>query len=366
MQNVQLENGVSVKKLAPKPISNLNHGDTADSMLGNWYEDDKKISDYKTYVTNKHSMYNFDTITLDDERKTKVVVMDDFYNNPDEVRKLAFKSAYSKDQIYNYNFPTARAAVLNQEVSANLNNPFRHIIFDNPVWDDPYDKRKGTRENSQIPLTFELMRGNIYSINSDYNNIVKNDFTNGIDRYRTSLFSGSHRYSNMALGTNMILNLANRGNDNVRDHSQKYNIPFRIHHFSANIFLNKEDECKGGIAFYRHKPTGLSYLGTRELADYYTNIYLNNDEPLAVRNNLRRKIRWNTQNYFNYDNFITDKNNSSFWVRENTHKDFEMIGFIPMKYNRLVFWEHDLLTGPYMKDKWYNDDTYRLTQVVEV
>lgn len=89
--------------------------------------------------------------------------------------------------------------------------------------------------------------------------------------------------------------------------------------FASLIYLNKEEECKGGTGFYTYR--GIQVDPTQE-------------------------------GIFKPDKPVTD-----------SVGPWELIHMAEMKYNRLIFYPDQVLHGAYLESDWYNDDCYRLTQM---
>ena len=89
--------------------------------------------------------------------------------------------------------------------------------------------------------------------------------------------------------------------------------------FASLVYLNTEEECKGGTGFYTYK--GVQVDPTQE-------------------------------GIFKPDEPVTD-----------SVGPWELIHMAEMKYNRMIFYPDQVLHRAYMKPDWYNGDCYRLTQM---
>jgi hypothetical protein len=68
-----------------------------------------------------------------------VVVIDDFYKNPDEVRQLCLSSGKSDDKDLISSLPGTRTFVETDEVKAKLKNIFYQLCFDTNIWNRHFD-----------------------------------------------------------------------------------------------------------------------------------------------------------------------------------------------------------------------------------
>ncbi len=94
------------------------------------------------------------------------------------------------------------------------------------------------------------------------------------------------------------------------------------------IYLNTDDECRGGTSFYRHRKTGFDFI--RE-TKYLDEIY--EHEP------------------HKYEKFITDSND-----------DWELLELIEMKFNRMIIYPPNIFHSGYISRKdFVNYD--RITQL---
>ena len=100
---------------------------------------------------------------------------------------------------------------------------------------------------------------------------------------------------------------------------------------AAVIYLNDNEECAGGTAFYRHKETGLD-------------IVQRNSELNSTYDNYPQKRK-------DYGDLITESN-----------EEWEMIDFVDMKFNRMLVYPPNVFHSGYM-DR--NDfvDYDRITQL---
>ncbi len=94
------------------------------------------------------------------------------------------------------------------------------------------------------------------------------------------------------------------------------------------IYLNKDEECKGGTAFYRHKKTGIEFV---KGIDDFTKVFESEKSS--------------------YDNFITDSND-----------DWELLELIEMKFNRMVMYPPNIYHSGYISRKDFIDYD-RITQL---
>ena len=94
------------------------------------------------------------------------------------------------------------------------------------------------------------------------------------------------------------------------------------------IYLNTEEECAGGTAFYRHKETGISFV--KNIDDF-------------------KKVYESKKS--NYKDFITESND-----------DWELLDLIEMKFNRMIIYPPNIYHSGYINRKdFVNYD--RVTQI---
>lgn len=94
-------------------------------------------------------------------------------------------------------------------------------------------------------------------------------------------------------------------------------------HFASTIYLNTDEECAGGTSFYT--------FGQKDNAQP-TNFYdVNQTQPIKE--------------------YITD-----------SIGDWKMVGIAPMKYNRMVIYNQNVLHTAYVKPDMFIDDVYRINQ----
>ena len=94
------------------------------------------------------------------------------------------------------------------------------------------------------------------------------------------------------------------------------------------IYLNKDEECKGGTSFYRHKKTGFDLIKK--------NKYL--DEVYEYKPHT-------------YEDFITDSND-----------DWELLELIDMKFNRMIIYPPNVFHSGYINRKDFKNYD-RITQL---
>ena len=88
---------------------------------------------------------------------------------------------------------------------------------------------------------------------------------------------------------------------------------------AAVIYLNDNEECAGGTAFYRHKETGLD-------------IVQRNSELNSTYDNYPQKRK-------DYGDLITESN-----------EEWELIDIIEMKSNRAIFYPSNVFHSPYINE----------------
>lgn len=94
-------------------------------------------------------------------------------------------------------------------------------------------------------------------------------------------------------------------------------------HFASTIYLNKDDEADGGTSFYT--------FGGKDNAIPVNFYDVNQTIPV--------------------DKYITD-----------SVGDWELVGMSPMKYNRMVIYNQNILHTAYVKPDMFTNDLYRINQ----
>jgi hypothetical protein len=140
----------------------------------------------------------------------------------------------------------------------------------------------------------------------------------------------------------------------------------------GSIFLNPDDQCKGGTGFYRHKETGLEEM-------LLTNIFGQAPEgsPILESSILQKVEEMGLMKKFNalhekgdfkeYPEMIhkimSEVPKKTKYMTEG-NEDWELIELIKMKYNRLICYPAFLFNTDYFQQEWFGDslDTQYLSQ----
>ena len=211
--------------------------------------------------------------------KTNIFYVDNFFKNPFKIRDFALELKYSNNDFLVSNFPGYRCSLIFG--LDKIKNKIYNIV------------NKSNKFKLKIPNT-QLFN----------NNIKFNRFNNNYELFFNEL--------------------------NLNPHIDS--IP-KLYNYNRNLatilYLNKEKECHGGTAFYRHKKTGTEIVNKWE--DYS-----------SIINNITN----------NYDYYINDSN-----------QDWEMIKKIDMKFNRMVIYPLNLFHSAYIKKNTFKDYD-RLTQTL--
>lgn len=197
-------------------------------------------------------------------QNTKVVIVDNFYKNPDLVRELALiiPPSYKKELIQG--LPGGRIDAVYD--FSHLYKLYYHIIASD--YTPEHDK-------------------------SSFNSL-------GLELYFTQ--------------TRFCVNVVSSTDLQPANPHVDMREPNR---YASGIFLNSPEECKGGTAFYSYK--GCQF----------------GPPPGTVPKT----------------HFITDSSG-----------DWELLYLAEMKFNRMVFYQQNILHSAYIKPGWF-DDCYRLNQM---
>ena len=221
----------------------------------------KIINEQEVFAIN--NSYNAEIVTFGPQN-TKVVIIDDFYKNPDLVRDLAITipPSYMKNLIQG--LPGGR-----------------------------------------INATYD-MRG-MYEV---YYNIIANEYTPEEDKSSFNSLGIELYFTHVSFCVNVVkstdLPPANPHVD-LREPNR----------YASSVFLNIPEECNGGTAFYSYRGSQFGF------------------EPGTVP----------------VTHYVTDSTG-----------DWEMLYLAEMKYNRMIFYQQNILHGAYIKPGWF-EDFYRLNQM---
>jgi hypothetical protein len=221
----------------------------------------KIINEQEVFAIN--NSYDVEIVTFGPQN-TKVVIVDDFYKNPDQVRELALTipPSYKKNLIQG--LPGGRI-----DVAYDFSHMYK-IYYDIIANDYTPEEEKKSFNSLGIELYFTDTR-----------------FCVNVMSSRELPPSNPH----------VDLREPNR--------------------YASGIFLNTPEECNGGTAFY-------SYKGCQFGPD-----------PRTIPKT----------------HFVTD-----------SCGDWEMLYLAEMKYNRMIFYQQNILHSGYVKPGWF-DDHYRLLQM---
>jgi len=250
---------------------------------------------------------NYKLKVIDIDSDNKIVVIDNFYSNPDLLREIAFNSTA---HIYNnVGFPGFRSEywIGNNEVYNSVRMDILKEVFDIDI--------------NQYSMSDPRLTFNISKAYKEWDNIDNKNKPNcqphcdTIDSYDTMENLG-------------ILSIA------------------------SVAFLNKDDEWndKSGTAIYRHKKTGLVKYPSSKIRDEIINEYNKNAFAYGFgRVNGLEEIIWN--------NSSTDCEG---WINE-SNDEWELEQFIEMKYNRLMIYSGELFHSAYINPLDFTD-VVRITQ----
>lgn len=240
----------------------------------------------KVFEINKN--YSIETEYVG-KRNSKIITIDNFYKNPEEVRQFAISSPASKGYCLNGSSPGYRARLL-----VNLRDLQYHV---HEIIRKEYDYTEEFREKDL--------------------------------HFMTNIF-----YKEMKVS-----------HQNIVPHIDS------ICNFAASVFLNHDEECVGGTAFFRYVTT--------DIESFPTSIWSYTKEKHdieRVKNLLKLSSDKEIQEYI-HNSFISDE-----YMTE-TNEVWELYYKILSKFNRLVLYESNLFHSLYMRPEWYRDN-YRISQVM--
>ena len=240
--------------------------------------------------------------------KHKVIVIDNFYKRPEEVRRLILNSPSTRDKNIIKNYPGAR-----------------HVM----------------QLNITMVIKFLL---NLIQTTYGYSDI----------------------FEDIKHNNNFICNLYKHCMESSGQCSMPHSDPVL---FAAVVYLNLPEECTGGTSIYKHKETKLEILpysnkfykltSDDEVAHLY-NVYKSICDLAEPKIDIINKDVINLSdiiNRFIYRNdlshdFITESNNN-----------WELLKILEMKWNRLVLYPGFLFHSPYIKDDMFINN-YRINQAI--
>ena len=229
------------------------------------------------------------SVNITDE--SKIIIVDDFYDNPDKVRDLCF------------NVPLFKA---NWNPMISLFRSYRNKSDFGKYWDTyVYSYSK-------------------WLLEQHFNHSIGYDNTDGGDRFSLFSFNGKDYKS---------------GGMIAPPHQDSVDLTMKIKQFAAVIYLNTDDECRGGTGFYKHKETNIQ--NTKDMIDYTDGTW---DSVKLV-----------------LDKFVRETNEKCVeWISD-TDEVWELLYLAEMKYNRAIFYSGDNFHSPYIKKGWF-EDYNRITQ----
>lgn len=218
-------------------------------------------------------------------QRTPVLIMDDFYRSPERVREF---------------FLSSPAPIW------KTNGTSRNFL-------DYYDCRQSVAVKYGLDplfMSLEFIVKEAFSVDVRFNRVVSSNLFQLIADQPPG--TNAHPHHDVTLGhANEEMTAA----------------------FNVLVFLNTDEECRGGTAFYRHVETGLECLP---------------GEWLAARDFEREYLSGGQSEADNY------------WL---AHRGmWEPIGQATMKFNRLVVFPGHLFHGAWHEPGWFKDYP-RITQV---
>lgn len=109
-----------------------------------------------------------------------------------------------------------------------------------------------------------------------------------------------------------------------------------------NLFLNKDDDCKGGTMFYSHVKSGLD-----SQSSYFDSEFSKSNEYWKIHETYRKAKKYDYE--VEYDSKMIDED-----------PEWEKSFLIEAKYNRFVMYPSSLFHSAYIEKDWYQDE-YRVS-----
>ncbi|MCH1430505.1 MAG: DUF6445 family protein [Chlamydiales bacterium] len=123
--------------------------------------------------------------------------------------------------------------------------------------------------------------------------------------------------------------------------------------FAFSIFLNPNESCSGGTAFYKHKPSGIQAYPITTFDNKMPQHLLDVMEAYKLKN--IEELR-----YFIYGDEKTKGGTQSYIV--NSNQQWELLKVCEMKFNRMMLFEGQIFHSAYITPEMYIDE-YRISQV---
>ena len=249
-----------------------------------------------------------------------VVVIDNFYENPSEIKELAVQAEkWRRDELIK-GLAGERCYIETKEFKENTKSIFDKYCLDGSLWKHSFSDRMYQCHWDNAGFLCNIMNSN--SIGADPWLSIPHQ-----DSYSTSYIDSSGGYVDEHGVTRGIVGQCTQST-------------FDYNQFGVVIFLNYPDECQGGTNLYSYKGNmSLPY----NVMDYIDKPEMFDDivkTPDDVWNFLREWMRGG------YDGV---------WTVEH---EFKMV------YNRLIMYESDVLHSPNADPTMFTDGYDRINQVV--
>lgn len=150
----------------------------------------------------------------------KIIIADNFYKNPNEVRDLALKSKAVKNPALTHNLPGSRIFQQNRDIRKNLKPFFDNYCLDDSLWSENIDEDMYESHWNNVGFMCNVL---------NHDSVVKNTWKSipHQDYYENSV------PVNFLVGSD---------DEEVEDYPQ----------FGVVIYLNTPDECAGGTNLYSY------------------------------------------------------------------------------------------------------------------
>lgn len=222
----------------------------------------------------------------------KIIIADNFYKNPNEVRNLAINLDSTKDPALTHSLPGSRIFQRNSQIRENLKPFFDNYCLNNSIWNKNIDEEMYESQWDNVGFMCNVL---------NYDSVVENTWKSipHQDFYKDTIPVNEN---------NQAFLVGSENEEEIEDYPQ----------FGVVIYLNTPDECAGGTNLF-------SYNGKMTLPRNVLN-YIVNDLPDDFRM-LERKEQI-------YPTIMKWLNSDMQWKVEYQSE---------MVYNRCIFYESDTL-----------------------
>lgn len=155
----------------------------------------------------------------------KIIIADNFYKNPNEVRNLALNLNAVKDPALTHNLPGSRIFQQNPEIRKNLKTFFDTYCLDDSMWSRNIDEEMYESQWNNVGFMCNVL---------NYDSVVENTWK--------SIPHQDFYEDNIPVDERNRAFLVGSENEVIEDYPQ----------FGVVIYLNTPDECAGGTNLYSY------------------------------------------------------------------------------------------------------------------